>query len=34
MPGVYTIQVSRVVSDNPADGVVKSNKIMVTVTPP
>jgi len=32
-PGVYTIQVSRVVSDNPADGVVKSNKIMVTVTP-
>jgi hypothetical protein len=32
-PGVYTIQVSRPISDNPTDGAVKSNKIAVTVTP-
>lgn len=31
-PGRYTIQVSRAISDNPKDGVVKSNKITVTVT--
>jgi hypothetical protein len=31
-PGEYTIQMSRAVSDNPRDGVVKSNKITVTVT--
>jgi hypothetical protein len=32
-PGRYLIQVSRRVSDNPKDGVVKSNIIAVTVTP-
>jgi hypothetical protein len=31
-PGKYTIQVSQPVSDNPEDGVVKSNTIVVTVT--
>lgn len=31
-PGKYLIQVERGVSDNPKDGVVKSNKITVTVT--
>ncbi len=31
-PGEYTIQMSRAVSDNPRDGVVKSDKITVTVT--
>ncbi len=31
-PGRYTIQVSQPVSDNPEDGVVKSNTISVTVT--
>jgi hypothetical protein len=33
-PGQYTIQVSRSISDNPKDGVVKSNKITITVTEP
>ena len=32
-PGEYVIQVSRDVSANPLDGVVKSNKITVTVAP-
>jgi hypothetical protein len=32
-PGQYGIQLSRRISDNPKDGVVKSNKITVTVTP-
>ncbi len=32
-PGVYTIQVSRVVDRDPKNGVVKSNKISITVTP-
>jgi hypothetical protein len=32
-PGQYVIQVSRRVSDNPKDGVLKSNTITVTVTP-
>jgi hypothetical protein len=32
-PGKYVIQVSRRASDNPKDGVIKSNKITVTVTP-
>ena len=32
-PGKYVIQVSRDVSENPIDGMVKSNKITVTVTP-
>jgi hypothetical protein len=32
-PRQYVIQVSRDVSANPADGVVKSNKVTVTVTP-
>jgi len=32
-PGQYTIQVSRPVSENPKDGVVKSNEIHVSVTP-
>jgi hypothetical protein len=32
-PGQYTIQVSRRVSANPKDGVVKSNKITITVLP-
>ena len=32
-PGEYVIQLSRPVSSNPKDGVVKSNKIVVTVTP-
>lgn len=32
-PGKYVIQVSRRVSSNPKDGVVKSNKIVVTLTP-
>ncbi len=31
--GQYTIQVSRRVSENPRDGIVKSNSITVTVTP-
>ena len=31
-PGEYTVQVSRRVSENPKDGVVKSNKITVIVT--
>jgi hypothetical protein len=31
-PGQYTIQLSRAVSNNPKDGVVKSNTIRVTVT--
>lgn len=31
-PGQYVIQLSRAISDNPKDGVVKSNKIVVTVT--
>jgi hypothetical protein len=31
-PGNYTIQVSQPLSDNPEDGVVKSNTITVTVT--
>jgi len=31
-PGQYTIRMSRAVSNNPRDGVVKSNKIAVTVT--
>jgi hypothetical protein len=30
-PGEYTIQVSRLLSDNPKDGVVKSNKITVNI---
>jgi hypothetical protein len=30
-PGQYVIQFSRPISDNPKDGVVKSNKIAVTV---
>jgi hypothetical protein len=34
LPGEYTIQASRRVSDNPKDGVVKSNKITITVTLP
>jgi hypothetical protein len=32
-PGEYTIQLSRAASDNPKDGVVKSNTITVMVTP-
>ena len=32
-PGSYSIQVSQPVSDNPADGIVKSNIIRVRVTP-
>jgi hypothetical protein len=32
-PGQYVIQVSRYVSDNLKDGVLKSNIITVTVTP-
>jgi hypothetical protein len=32
-PGKYTIQVSRRISNDPKDGVVKSNIITVTVTP-
>jgi hypothetical protein len=32
-PGQYTIQVSRTVSENPKDGIVRSNTITVTVTP-
>jgi len=32
-PGEYTIQVSRRISGNPRDGVVKSNRITITVTP-
>jgi hypothetical protein len=32
-PGKYVIQVARRVPDNPKDGVVKSNKITVTVVP-
>jgi hypothetical protein len=32
-PGKYTIQISQPVSDNPANGVVKSNTIMVTIAP-
>jgi len=32
-PGQYVIQLSRPISANPDDGVVKSNKITVTVTP-
>ena len=32
-PGKYVIQLSRRVSDNPKDGVGKSNEITVTVTP-
>ena len=32
-PGEYAIQVSRPISDDPGDGVVKSNTITVTVTP-
>jgi hypothetical protein len=32
-PGVYTIQIWQPVSDNPTDGVVKSNIITVTVIP-
>jgi hypothetical protein len=31
--GQYVIQLSRPISANPDDGVVKSNKITVTVTP-
>ena len=33
-PGEYQIQVSRPVSENPKDGVVQSNKIIITVLPP
>jgi hypothetical protein len=33
-PGEYTVQVSRAVSDNPKDGVVRSNKITVTIIRP
>jgi hypothetical protein len=33
-PGMYTIQVSRAISENPKDGVVKSNKITITVNAP
>lgn len=33
-PGTYTIQASRKVSDEPNDGVVHSNKIIVTVVEP
>lgn len=32
-PGQYVIQVSRRVSNNPADGFIKSNTVTVTVTP-
>jgi hypothetical protein len=32
-PGEYTIQLSRRVSYDPKAAVVKSNKVMVTVTP-
>jgi hypothetical protein len=32
-PGEYTVQVSRRVSNNAKDGVVKSNKITITVNP-
>ncbi|MGA7560746.1 MAG: hypothetical protein WCF61_14125 [Terriglobales bacterium] len=32
-PGQYVIQLSRRISDNPKDGVVKSNKITITVIP-
>jgi len=32
-PGQYVIQLSRPISENPKDGVVKSNKITITVTP-
>jgi hypothetical protein len=32
-PGAYTVQLSRTVSDDPKDGVVKSNAITVKVTP-
>lgn len=33
-PGTYTIQASRRISDEPNDGVVRSNKITITVTQP
>jgi len=32
-PGKYFIQLARPISQNPKDGVVKSNKITITVTP-
>ena len=32
-PGQNVIQLSRPISDNPDDGVVKSNKVTITVTP-
>jgi hypothetical protein len=32
-PGQYVIQVSRRASENPSDGVVRSNRITVTLTP-
>jgi hypothetical protein len=32
-PGAYTVQLSRTLSDDPKDGVVKSNAITVKVTP-
>jgi hypothetical protein len=32
-PGEYEVQLTRPVSDDPKDGIVKSNKIMITVTP-
>lgn len=32
-PGRYTIQLSRPISDKKEDGVVKSNKLTITVTP-
>jgi hypothetical protein len=32
-PGEYVIQLSRPISDDPKDGVVKSNKLKITVTP-
>jgi hypothetical protein len=32
-PGEYIVQVSRAVSDNPKDGIVKSNAITITVSP-
>jgi hypothetical protein len=32
-PGEYVIQLSKRISENPRDGVVKSNKITITVTP-
>jgi hypothetical protein len=32
-PGEYVIQLSRPISDDPKNGVVKSDKLTITVTP-